>query len=185
MGLRRIPILGWFASLALNLQNWCWEKRPAITLRLSNSIVIGGPTFLIQLLIFTALTRRDVDFDKANWSSAITVAVPVYILSRKITWSDRLEDMTRRRRTVTYVPLFFLFLVTKVTIVLKSIVAGYLHNQEVSGVISLVISQIMFMALSFVIADNFTFRLMTWVIGRICPAKIEKVIQIPPEEGAA
>lgn len=159
-----VPIIGFLASWALWLQERIWRRYPEITIRLSNFLPIGGFCSLVQVMLLAGLKLKGVETVTAMVIAVFAGTFINYVLNRAITWRDRFETMTRKQRWVSFVPLYFVFVLVTFMNLVKVIGVPILEHLGSPALVALIGFEIVGAILNFIGADKITFGVTTGVI---------------------
>ena len=163
----KIPILGWLVDWILTLQYICWQKYPDLTIRLSNFLIIGGVSTLIQAGLLFSLNYCGVETFEATTIAVTLAAFVNYVGNREFTWKDRFSTLTRTQQIIWYIPLYLLFMATTPTLYLKVVGIGTLHKFGIPILVCWIIFETIGSILNFVGAEKISFGCIIWAIRRI------------------
>lgn len=159
------PMLGTIARCGIRMQQWCWQKKPELTERLSNFLPIGGSCILVQFVIFTMTRIWGVELTRANILSTEVAVFMSFVLNRQITWKDRLPPTSRWWHVV------FQFIAFNVLLPMPWImILGYgslVQHLGLPWLLTWALAQIIVVAVNFAIGDRIIFGLLPKLMQRL------------------
>lgn len=104
-----LPLVGMFAIVPLKGLLLCWNKKPQLTARMSDFLLLGLITTSVQTLVVTLFLLAQVN---PIWATVFAVEIAVivdYSQSRWWTWRDKFYNLSSAKQWTTTLLLFPLY----------------------------------------------------------------------------